>query len=158
MKNKMMYFAYGSNMNVEQMSIRCPGAEIVGTAVLLAHRLVFKAVADVVPTGKQVDGVVWSIGIKDLRALDRYEGWPWLYNDRMAQVTLDNGYQVSAMFYYMMYGNIAPPTPSYFRTILDGYKYFGLDTAPLRAAAKSAIKHGVWYGGTSYTKKRKGKK
>lgn len=29
-----LYFAYGSNINLEQMADRCPAAEVVGTAVL----------------------------------------------------------------------------------------------------------------------------
>lgn len=142
---KMMYFAYGSNMNVPQMAKRCPGAQIVGKAILPAHHLLFRGVADVSPGGKHVDGVVWSINIYHLRALDRYEGWPNLYNDRKMDVILESGYQVSAMFYYMTYGEIAPPTPNYYKTILDGYKYFGIDPTPLRNAAERALKEDAWY-------------
>ena len=29
-----LYFAYGSNINLEQMAVRCPAAQVVGPAVL----------------------------------------------------------------------------------------------------------------------------
>ena len=32
--NGHLYFAYGSNINLEQMAWRCPGAEVFGPAVL----------------------------------------------------------------------------------------------------------------------------
>ena len=32
--NEQLYFAYGSNINLEQMAWRCPGAEVFGPAVL----------------------------------------------------------------------------------------------------------------------------
>ena len=37
-----LYFAYGSNINLEQMADRCPAAEVVGTAVLDGYELLFR--------------------------------------------------------------------------------------------------------------------
>ena len=34
MKKKRYYIAYGSNLSVEQMAIRCPDAKIAGMAAL----------------------------------------------------------------------------------------------------------------------------
>ena len=31
---KRYYIAYGSNLNVQQMQMRCPHAKVVGTAIL----------------------------------------------------------------------------------------------------------------------------
>ena len=36
-----MYFAYGSNMNLDQMAYRCPAAEAVCTAKLEGYELFF---------------------------------------------------------------------------------------------------------------------
>ena len=36
------YFAYGSNLNLEQMAYRCAAAYVVGLAVLKEFRLVFR--------------------------------------------------------------------------------------------------------------------
>lgn len=39
---KRYYIAYGSNLNVRQMLRRCPGARVLGTAVLTGWELLFK--------------------------------------------------------------------------------------------------------------------
>lgn len=71
------YFAYGSNMDMEQMRYRCPGAELHGTAVLPDYKFALDSAgcATVIPCeGKEVCGVLWSINSEDEKALDRYEG------------------------------------------------------------------------------------
>ena len=42
MKEKRYYIAYGSNLNVGQMRMRCPSARIIGTSVLKDYELLFK--------------------------------------------------------------------------------------------------------------------
>ena len=37
-----LYFAYGSNINLEQMAVRCPAAQVVGPAVLDGYELLFR--------------------------------------------------------------------------------------------------------------------
>ena len=37
----MLYFAYGSNLNPDQMHHRCPEHSVVGLAALRDHRLTF---------------------------------------------------------------------------------------------------------------------
>ena len=39
------YFAYGSNMNLEQMKYRCPAAEVVENVRLEDYRLAFRGKA-----------------------------------------------------------------------------------------------------------------
>ena len=39
---KRFYIAYGSNLNVRQMRMRCPDAVIIGTAFIPDYRLLFK--------------------------------------------------------------------------------------------------------------------
>lgn len=71
------YFAYGSNMDVEQMRMRCPGAEILCTAVLPDYKFALdsEGYATVVPyEGKEVRGVIWKISRANEKALDWYEG------------------------------------------------------------------------------------
>ena len=58
------YFAYGSNMDHEQMSVRCSGATPLATAVLAAHRFVINSegVATVVSDPLLcVHGLLWSL-------------------------------------------------------------------------------------------------
>ena len=42
MDKKRYYIAYGSNLNLEQMKMRCPTAEVVGVSELKGYKLVFK--------------------------------------------------------------------------------------------------------------------
>lgn len=80
----MSYFAYGSNMDWEQMSERCPTARFVGIAMLRDHRLAFTrcsvtrkcGVADAVQeTGRTIWGAVFEVSDADLMRLDAREGY-----------------------------------------------------------------------------------
>src|SRR4029077_20427371 len=84
----MHYFAYGSNINIEQMARRCAGARLVGRASLSGYTLTFGAfskgwnagVADVVPlAGSTVWGLLFSVTGDEIAELDRYEGHPHQY-------------------------------------------------------------------------------
>ena len=39
---KRYYIAYGSNLNIDQMRYRCPGAKVVGTSKIPDFQLLFK--------------------------------------------------------------------------------------------------------------------
>lgn len=80
----MRYFAYGSNMNWDQLKERCPSARFVGIGVLRDYRLAFTrrsenrgcGVSDAVPEkGKAVWGVVFEIQDTDVGRLDVAEGY-----------------------------------------------------------------------------------
>jgi hypothetical protein len=77
---KRYYFAFGSNMHLEQMGARCPGSIFEGTAVLHGWRWQInnRGVANIVqqhqPTNQAVEGLVFSITEQNERALDRFEG------------------------------------------------------------------------------------
>ena len=43
----MFYFAYGANLNLQNMRYRCPNAKVVGHLNLPEYQLVFKGVADI---------------------------------------------------------------------------------------------------------------
>ena len=90
---KRYYIAYGSNLNVQQMRWRCPGARIIGTAELQDYRLLFKgsktgSYLTVEPEkGCTVPVAVWEVTDQDELALDRYEGYPSFYYK--TEMTLD---------------------------------------------------------------------
>ena len=59
-----LYFAYGSNINLEQMAYRCPTAQVVGPVTLEGYELLFRGnargsgVATIAPKeGHQVHGL-----------------------------------------------------------------------------------------------------
>ncbi len=124
---RRLYIAYGSNLNLEQMSQRCPTAQVVGTSVLKDWRLLFRggstnAVATVERfRGGSVPVLVWQLQPEDETALDRYEGWPSLYRKEILRIKL-NGKTVDAMIYIM--NEVRPyglPNRCYFNIIADGY-------------------------------------
>lgn len=140
------YIAYGSNLNVGQMRHRCPCAVPVGVSSVKDYKLVFcgnsrSGVANIEPCdGESVPVGIWAISPSDENALDRYEGYPWLYEKKVFTLPV-NGKTVKAMAYIMTPGHqIAAPTRYYLNTILEGYGDFGFDTAPLLDAADEAAK------------------
>jgi gamma-glutamylcyclotransferase (GGCT)/AIG2-like uncharacterized protein YtfP len=73
--HRILYFAYGSNLNKRQMFERCPSASPVRTHELLGWKLIFRGTADIVPSfGNTVMGGLYRITRTDEMALDRYEG------------------------------------------------------------------------------------
>ena len=80
---KRLYFAYGSNLSLEQMRKRCPGHQLVGIAVLSNHRVVcnkkgdngvdYYAGIDCSP-GDEVLGALYQLTEKDITSLDVSEG------------------------------------------------------------------------------------
>ncbi|MFR1708820.1 MAG: gamma-glutamylcyclotransferase family protein [Clostridium sp.] len=138
--NSKLYLAYGSNLNLEQMANRCPTAKAVGTSKINDYRLLFRgahagAVATIEPLkGQSVPVLVWEITPADEAALDRYEGWPFLYRKETVKVKL-GGKTVKAMVYIMNDGRpIGQPSCYYYSTILEGYKSAGFDVDILRKA------------------------
>ena len=71
------YFAYGSNMNAEQMAQRCPEHLLVGQAILEDYEFIIttRGYASIIPVqGKTVQGLVYQINPTDEATLDRNEG------------------------------------------------------------------------------------
>jgi gamma-glutamylcyclotransferase (GGCT)/AIG2-like uncharacterized protein YtfP len=77
------YFAYGSNLDADQMRDRCPSSSPLGPARLEGHRLGFThfskrwggGSADVIPAPDAVVwGVLYGLNADDLARLDRFEG------------------------------------------------------------------------------------
>lgn len=142
MKEKRLYIAYGSNLNLEQMKYRCPTAKVVGSTKLEGYQLRFcgalrGAVATIEPAAADsyVPVLIWDIQPEDELVLDRYEGYPHLYRKEMLEINL-NGEMHPAMVYIMNTERIPYGTASsyYFNTILDGYRSAGFDTALLYEA------------------------
>ncbi len=125
------YFAYGSNLNFPQMQRRCPQAKPVGSIILEGWELQFRGVATIAPKeGGSVPCGLWLISKKDEESLDRYEGFPRLYRKEKIPVMFGKR-RMKVMTYIMNGGELAPPSTGYLRTIIEGYRDFGLDMAAL---------------------------
>ena len=71
------YFAYGSNLCVEQMALRCPYAVDPRPAILSDHDWLIneRGVATVEPfAGTEVHGVLWQLSDHDLARLGQCRG------------------------------------------------------------------------------------
>ncbi|WP_166083240.1 gamma-glutamylcyclotransferase family protein [Erysipelothrix anatis] len=139
MKNTL-YIAYGSNLNLPQMALRCPTAKVIGASEIKDYALVFRggrhgAVATIEPCeGVSVPVLLWKITPEDEKALDIYEGFPRFYDKETMELPLD-GKTVSAMVYVMTPGHrLGYPSDFYYNTIREGYKTAGFDTAILEQA------------------------
>jgi gamma-glutamylcyclotransferase (GGCT)/AIG2-like uncharacterized protein YtfP len=132
-----LYAAYGSNLNHKQMATRCPNAEFVGTGKIVGVQLVFRGVADVEPAlGSDVSVGLWRVTEDCLQALDRYEGYPSLYDRTIVCVDTPNGEVAEAWVYFMSADYYSLPQQHYFDSIAQGYKDCGLDVNELVYAVK----------------------
>jgi gamma-glutamylcyclotransferase (GGCT)/AIG2-like uncharacterized protein YtfP len=144
-KHNKLYIAYGSNLNLVQMADRCTSARVIGKSEMKDWQLLFRgsrtgAVATVEPkNGSSVPVLVWEITPADEAALDRYEGWPFLYRKETVEVKV-NGKAVKAMVYIMNEGRpLGQPSCYYYSTILEGYMDAGFDVDILRRAAAESV-------------------
>ena len=137
---KRIYMAYGSNINREQMERRCKSAKPIGISKLDGYRLVFRggngsAVATVqTQKGSSVPVIVWELQKEDELALDRYEGYPYLYRKEKAKIEVA-GKRILAMMYVMNEGKrLAVPGGYYYGIIAKGYTEAGFDIDILKKA------------------------
>ena len=155
----MLYVAYGSNTNIEQMKERCPLSKIKGNGILKNWKLVFNYHLDIIrEKGKSVPVVLWDINDEDWALLDRYEGYPKYYVKEKVKVKMENGKNVDAVVYVMAEDRkgIYPPSISYLATCEDGYIENGLDTSYLYDAL--VYSYGNETENNQYNPKRKTKK
>lgn len=137
----MIYFAYGSNLHVEQMARRCPRAKPIQRFKLHGWRLVFRGVADCVPDA-QSDcwGGVWRITPDCERELDVYEGVRsgMYWKDYIPIKPTARG-EDAMLIYRMNSDGIMPPSEYYFRVIEQGYRDFDMPKDG-RAALRRALR------------------
>jgi gamma-glutamylcyclotransferase (GGCT)/AIG2-like uncharacterized protein YtfP len=143
----MLYFAFGSNLEPEQLRRRCPDHRVVGLAELRDHRLTFPrmshdwggGVASVaVAHGESVWGVVHELSEADLASLDRYEVFKGpgdqhnVYDRESMSVQLvraDDGSfprRLRAWVYVARPANPGPPSRRYLDAIVRGARHHRL--------------------------------
>lgn len=148
---KRLNIAYGSNLNIKQMSQRCKTAKVYGKGMLKGYRLLFKGREEGAyltiekKCGGKVPVILWDIQPEDEMALDFYEGYPRFYEKKDVEVTIETGETVIAMVYIMtdkvlerIYLNL--PSQSYLETVKSGYEMAGFDEKYIEEALKISEK------------------
>jgi len=144
----MIYFAFGSNMDPEQMKVRCPSHEVLGRAYLLDFDLCFPrrspkrgcGTAGIVPgVGKIVWGVLYALTESDLPSLHQAEGYapggqPEQNRHTLEQIEVRVGSPEGALISAHIYlarpdGTGALPSPDYMNHLIGGAAHHGLPPA-----------------------------
>lgn len=109
MNDMIPYFAYGSNMDEEQMKARGVPYRDRVHATLEGYALRFNklstryngtGVANIIPDPRaDTEGVLYTLDAVGLDAMDRYEGYPTHYKREELLVRLDSGQQCQAFVY-----------------------------------------------------------
>ncbi|ELC8443129.1 gamma-glutamylcyclotransferase [Clostridium perfringens] len=119
----MVYFAYGSNLSLEQIKRRCPEAIPMVGVYLENYKLVYNKYADIIPCqGERVYGAIYELSINDLKILDEFEGYPHLYEKIDLKVQDSNGIFYEAFAYVMVEKGNKLPEEDYLDIIKKGYQ------------------------------------
>jgi gamma-glutamylcyclotransferase (GGCT)/AIG2-like uncharacterized protein YtfP len=134
-----LYFAFGSNLDSDQMSRRVPGCFPVRSAFLDDAEICFRGMSRTWgggvasfrrAKGETLPGVLYAN--VDFDTLDRYEGCPTYYKRCELTVRLDDGRKVMATTYYKPARYpITAPSDDYLGTIADAYGAWGFETDKL---------------------------
>ena len=118
----MLYFAYGSNLNLFQMKRRCKDSVFLKKYELKGYKLNFRSkyrAADIEKSKNSiVPGALFEISKSDEKKLDVYEDFPILY--RKLYFTY---YNRTVMTYIMVNKTeFRYPTERYLNVVKQGYK------------------------------------
>ena len=121
----MKYFAYGSNMDSEQMKDRCPrNHKLLGVAELegwefFINSLGVASIAIDQESESEVYGLLYEISEKCLACLDMHEGYPNAYGRDKEKIVFNNK-EVEAWVYFEKRSiKTGTPRPNYLERIIQ---------------------------------------
>ena len=130
-KQPKIYFAYGSNLNLEDMKVRCPTARLLGAGRAERHELMFRGHTP----GASFLIAAFEVYEEDIRALDDYEDvQDNIYRTETMTFSIEGHGEVEGFWYVMNGGEKLPPTQRYWDTVVQGYKDFHFDVKLLEEA------------------------
>ncbi len=138
---KKYYLAYGSNLNIAQMILRCPTSMPISKTTLNNHQLVYKGSINGLAyltieacEGSHIPLGIYEITEQDEQRLDIYEGYPTLY--RKVKVNIKIQGQDKKALIYIMNPNFSYQIPSdaYQETCSQGYEDWEFDKSILDQA------------------------
>jgi len=150
MDGEMNYFAYGSNLDWDQMRARCASVEFVCVAKLPDHRMAFThrslsrkcGTADAKPSKRdELWGVVYEIDESEITVLDRHEGYdPSRPHDSKVYVRIecrvcrqsDDDDGMAVQTYVVATPKACLPSAAYRDLILEGARQWRLPASYIR--------------------------
>lgn len=133
-----LYFAYGANMDIEDMAKRAPRSKPLGIARLPRHRFIIMAegYASVVRDPRSaVLGMLWDLALTDLRPLDKFEGVDRGLYTKINQPVVVEGGAKRALVYVAASAEPGKPRPGYLESIFAAARGIGLPPAYLKELA-----------------------
>lgn len=124
----MIYFAYGSNMDLEQMQQRCPGTKVIGVGRLANYRMAFtrwsrswkSGTADILPDrDDSVYGALYDLNMDGLKKMDKFADYPNSYV-RQDVIVACGEERLPAMTYVARRIGIYLPSRSYIGKMVRG--------------------------------------
>jgi hypothetical protein len=151
---RLLYFAYGANMNEEQIATRCDDARLVSRAYLPDHTLAFHGYSKRWDGGQETAspcpghllfGVVYQLSVSDFDRLDIWQGvrmdGTGSYFHYPAEVIGEDGASHDILFYKKTaFGEPTEPSTEYLAHILTGARARGLPPAYIDALASRGSK------------------
>jgi hypothetical protein len=132
MKKYFNYFAYGSNMSIEQMGERCTDSVKIGVATLHGYEFMINelGVAGVTErSDSAVIGILWQISEEDKEALDFWEGADvtgGAYHPKKLAV-INDGKPVDALVYIARNTVRGQPREGYLEKIVEAALHHGIN-------------------------------
>jgi gamma-glutamylcyclotransferase (GGCT)/AIG2-like uncharacterized protein YtfP len=127
-----LYFAYGANMETAAMAVRCPQSRALGVARLPRHRFIItrdgyaSVLRDPVAT---VHGVLWDLGLADVKVLDRFEEVDRGLYAKINQPVIAAGGPRRALIYVGTASEIGAPRPGYLEAVIASAENWNLPEA-----------------------------
>jgi gamma-glutamylcyclotransferase (GGCT)/AIG2-like uncharacterized protein YtfP len=131
----LYYFAYGSNMNWEQMQRRCPSARFVCTASLPDFRFAIArhsrlrncGTANIfAERGSEVWGIVYDVSEPDLAILDGFEDG-YRREKLFVRAGGDRQNMLEVLVYIAKKEDAVPlPNPEYKQLIIEGARHWNI--------------------------------
>lgn len=145
---KIWYFAYGSNLNKNQICGRIGSYYEARRAFLRDYELSFSGFSSRwnggVATirrkdGQIVYGVLYLLDEKAIKILDECEGVPKRYERILVKICTENG-EVFDAYTYILKGNPKPNKPSqqYIQTIVEGLIQHGYEDKIIKKVEEAA--------------------
>ena len=141
-----LYFAYGANMDVEAMALRCPASNALGLARLARHRLAIMREGWLTVArdpSANVHGVLWDLALSDVPGLDRFEEVSARLYTKIMQPVIAQGGPKRALIYVGANAGPGKANAEYIAAVISSARAWRLPAEGVAAYERLAREAGV---------------